>query len=135
MRKKKKKNETYFSNYVSEIKNHKNDLPSWFNNNNTEIKTDSWFNIIENNSITQHVNIINNSEFTNEKIINTQLIKIKLSKIQKDILDKWYIASTKMYNETLKYVRNNFEFTKNYITSDIIKDTLKKKTKFFNFYY
>ena len=135
MKRKKKKDDTYLKNYVDKIKEHKTDLPSWFEIESINIKTDSWFNIKENISITQHKNIINNSKFTNEKIINAQLIKMKLSKFQKDVLDKWFIASTKMYNETLKYVRNNFEFTKNYITSDIIKDAIKNKTKFFNFYY
>jgi hypothetical protein len=30
-----------------------------------------------------------------------------LNKEQKEILDKWFYAYTKMYNETLTYIRTN----------------------------
>jgi hypothetical protein len=71
MRKKRKKDEAYFENYVNIIKDHQNDLPSWFSLKNTDIKTDSWFNITENLAITTHKNINYNINFNNNKLINS----------------------------------------------------------------
>jgi len=105
---KKKKNIINFEKYTKNIIDHKQDLPKWFDIDKKNIVNDSWFAITETTSITKHEYVKFNENFDNEKIINSTLIKIKPSKIQKDILDKWFISSTRMYNETLKYIRDNF---------------------------
>ena len=38
-----------------------------------------------------------------------------LTDSQKQIINKWFEATTIMYNETVKYIKNNYEFTQNAI--------------------
>jgi len=67
-----------------------------------------------------------------EKLEKCIKIKMILTKIQKDILQSWFIAHTDMYNEGVKFIRHNFDILKNDITFDILINELnKKKKKFF----
>ena len=44
----------------------------------------------------------------------------------KQIINKWLEAYTKMYNETLKFIKNNYNFIKNNVTKSTIKVQDKK---------
>lgn len=131
MKKKKKfdSKEIFYEN----IKSHKNDLPTDFDNVSVNINTNSWFNIKKNNSLLKYKNIkIKNMSIDNE-LIKCQKIKIILTAEQKAILTKWYTSCTDMYNETLKYIINNYRFVKEDITLDILNEQDETK-QFYSFY-
>ncbi len=89
------------------MKKNKNDLPEKFSTNNININTNSQFNINKNNAVAIKKDIKFNTRFKKEKLIKCQKVKMILNKEQKEILDKWFYAYTKMYNETLTYIRTN----------------------------
>ena len=135
---KKRKKKLNLDEFQNIIKKHKKDLPIYFDTDIIDIKNNFWFDIQKSNSLTNHNNINFNANYdTNKnKIINSIKIKIKPNLIQKKILDKWFVASTEMYNQTLKYVRNNYKFTKkDIIIEDIIRENNKKNKNYYNFYY
>jgi len=131
-----KKRKKYISNedFHNNIKIHNNDLPKHFSVNLEKINTCSWFDIIKNTSETTHKNIEFENKHKNEKLIKCKKIKMILTAEQKNILKKWFDSCTNMYNETLKYIINNYRFVKNDITNDIINEQNNKK-EFFNFFY
>lgn len=127
-------------NFNTKIIKHNNDLPIYFYNNNTDINTDSWFDIKTNNTIIEKPNIKVNNKFKKEEIIECQKVKMLLNSEQKEIINKWFYSYTCMYNETLKYIKNNYKLTKNDITRSILVEELNKlksenKESFDNFYY
>ena len=56
-----------------------------------------------------------------------------LTNIHKQIFQNWFKASTFVYNKTLNYIRNNFDFTKKKITKTILNQI--DNPKFFDKYY
>jgi transposase len=55
-----------------------------------------------------------------------------LTDIHKKIFQNWFKISTIIYNETLKYIYQNYEFTKKEIFKDILKTEISKSTNFYN---
>ena len=58
-----------------------------------------------------------------------------LTDIHKKIFQSWFKTSTIIYNETLKYIRNNYGFTKKDIIRDVLINEISKSTDFYNKYY
>lgn len=61
-------------------------------------------------------NIKVNTKFVKEKIIKCQKVKIILTNLQRKILQNWFCASTKFYNECVSFIRNKYNVTKNEVT-------------------
>lgn len=137
----KKKRKQRLDNFLSEFKpiidNHKNELPI-FNLNKKykkyEYDTQTWFDINkQKNNLKTNCNICSTDELDK---INFKSIKVKmvLTDIHKQIFQNWFKASTYVYNKTLNYIRNNFEFTKKTITQPILNNHMNNP-KFFDKYY
>ena len=102
------------------IISNKDVLPKIFSNPEN-IDTNSWFDIKKASSTTYHNNIKFKKDKPEKEIIKCIKYDMILTPTHKKILNKWFDVSTKMYNETLTYIRNNFEFTKNEITQTTLK--------------
>ena len=125
--------------FNEKIIKHKNDLPIQFNQNNININTNSWFNINQNNAITNHNDINIKYKFKKEELIKCIKVKIIPTMEQKQIIHKWFDSCTKIYNETLKFMNNKYKFTKyNINRTKIINELNKSKNdnvnNFYNFY-
>ena len=107
------------------INKNNNLLPKTFETT-TNINTHSWFNITNTNSITEHVNIQFKKNETEKEIIKCIKYDMILTAEHKQIINKWLEAYTKMYNETLKFIKNNYNFIKNNVTKSTIKVQDKK---------
>ena len=140
MKKKKLKNikykrESFLNKFINVVKKYKNDLPK-FNKcklyNEESINTNSCFDIIKTINKTKRnptiisVDKLDNSEYKQIKV------KMILNKIHHEILQNWFKTSTIIYNETLKYIRSNYNFTKKEIFKDILKTEISKSTNFYN---
>ena len=125
--------------FNEKIIKHKNDLPMFFNKNSTNINTNSWFNINQNNAITNHNDIKIKYKFKKEELIKCMKVKMIPTMEQKQIIHKWFDSCTKIYNETLKFLNNKYKFTKYDINRTKIIDELNKSknanvNNFYNFY-
>ena len=125
--------------FNEKIIKHKNDLPMFFNKNSTNINTNSWFNINQNNAITNHNDIKIKYKFKKEELIKCMKVKMIPTMKQKQIIHKWFDSCTKIYNETLKFLNNKYKFTKYDINRTKIIDELNKSknanvNNFYNFY-
>jgi len=101
---------------LSQIVKYANTLPFLFSNIKNDIKTNSWFNITEQKGI----NNLNNSIKTNlenksENIIKSKCIIMKPTLEQRNILQEWFSSYTKMYNETIYYIRKKYNLTRHNI--------------------
>lgn len=113
-----------------DIVNHKNDLPLAVDNNLINIKTDSWFDIQQFNSILPHNNITINHKFKKESLIKCQQIKMLLTSNQKKIINQWLYCYTKMYNESITFLKNKFTIFKNDINREKLTNLLKETKKY-----
>ena len=125
--------------FNEQIIKHKNDLPMFFNKNSTNINTNSWFNINQNNAISNHNDINIKYKFKKEKLIKCIKVKMIPTMEQKQIIHKWFDSCTQIYNETLKFLNNKYKFTKYNINRTKIIDELNKSknaniNNFYNFY-
>ena len=125
--------------FNEQIIKHNNDLPMFFNKNSTNINTNSWFNINQNNAITNHNNIKIKYKFKKEELIKCMKVKMIPTMEQKQIIHKWFDSCTKIYNETLNFINNKYKFTKYDINRTKIIDELNKSknanvNNFYNFY-
>ena len=125
--------------FNEKIIKHKNDLPIQFNQNDININTNSWFNINQNNAISNHNDINIKYKFKKEELIKCIKVKIIPTMEQKQIIHKWFDSCTKIYNETLKFINNKYKFTKYDINrTKIINELNKSKNdnvnNFYNFY-
>jgi putative transposase len=75
----------------------------------TNIKSNSWFNILRKNN--PNPSILNESKI-NTTYIKTMKFPIYPTQEQKIILDKWYNAVINMYNITNKYIANFYDKNK-----------------------
>ena len=82
-----------------------------------KINTNSWFDInyykndeIPNDSILK----FNSSNLINKEDIKNTKIYIDFNKQQKEIIKRWFYAYVLMYNETLKFIKNNKNVKINY---------------------
>ena len=94
----------------------RNKLPKQFHDEPTEINTHSWFNITERTSTTKHNNISVKMPDTTRQIYKSKNITILPTKRQKRIFNTWFDGYTKMYNETVKYIRKTYQLTRHNIT-------------------
>ena len=125
----------FLEKYKDIIRQHKNDLPKFNKNNKYKFKqenTNSWFSIDEFINKTKRIPIVKETDKLDK--CNYKQIKVKmiLTDIHKQIFQNWFKTTTLIYNETLKYIRNNFIFTKKEIIKSTLKEELIKSTKFYN---
>ena len=136
-KKKERDKNIYLNNIKNKINDHCLDLPYLLKDNHLDINTNSWFDIKKYNlynEIDRPDNIKINTKFKKEKIIKCQKIKMILNVEQKKILNKWFDAYTKMYNEGVNYIKTNYIFTKHNITRDIVNNNYDNIKKIYNFY-
>ena len=138
-KKKRKYNLQSFQNQFTDIVNeHKHELPI-FNNttkyNCHKLNFNSWFTnkkYITPNKTTANILPIDELEVTEYKCIK---IKMILADIHKQILQRWFKATTYMYNETLTYLRTNYPLTKTTIIKTKVKNAIKSDKTFLDKYY
>ena len=129
MKVKKKKKSNKREKYIDKCKKNiiKNKNKIWIPNYNDiklkKIQSDSWFGIKKytNNKVNQtKINFKNNEKY--ESVIRNCIeVKLILNKYQDTIIQKWFNAYIKMYNETLKYIKNKYLFPhRNYYTHIVI---------------
>ena len=113
-----------------------NSLPINVTQNYINVNTNSWFDIHKYDSITKHKKIHFNKKIEPEILEKSISIKIIPNNIQKQILQSWFRAHTDVYNEGVKYIKNNFNVFKNDITFDkLIGEFNQKKTNSFDDFY
>ena len=128
----KKRKKKFIDEFNNELPKYKNLLPININEKSKIYNTDSWFSIESKSANNVSNNIIYKNKFQKE-VINCQKIEMVLSDYQKKILNNWFDAHTKMYNETLKYIRNSCNYFKNNIIRSQLKDL--SLNKYSNFIY
>lgn len=140
----KKERKKYYENteYIklkSNIEEFKNSVfnPCYKKSSNKTTKVNnSWFdhNIYKEENTTK-IPIINEKylkEKYEEQKIKSKKITLILNKDQKHILKVWYKSNDLMYNETLKFIKNNYlEFKNEFNNSEIIKDYILLNNKKF----
>ena len=111
-------------------------LPSMFSSQSDVINLNSWFNIKKKLSVTTHDNINHNATNTygennnqDKNFTKCKKYEMLLTDFQKQIINKWLEATTIMYNETVKYIKKNYEFTKNAVvmSTKIQNEKIKNK--------
>lgn len=129
------KRKTFLEEFINVIDTHKNDLPK-FNKHkkyeNIEMETNSWFNINKNINKTLRTPIINDVDKLETTKYKQIKVKMILNETHKQIFQHWFKITTLMYNETLKYIHENYKFTKKEIVRDILKKEIIKSDKFYN---
>lgn len=83
------------------------------------INTNSWFDInyYKNNELpNDSVLEFNSSNLINKEDIKCTKIFIDFNKMQKEIIKRWFYAYVLMYNETIKFIKNNKNVKINYKT-------------------
>jgi len=143
MKKKKKKNKfkskrkQFLKNFKNIIKNNKYKMPLEIKKFK-KLKKKSWFRIKKAlvKKVPKNENIIIEEENKNDNYY-CQKIEMILSKEQKKILNKWFLANTHMYNETLLYIKTNFPFINNNVIRSKLLNARKTKfnRKYRNHYY
>ena len=128
----KKRKKKFIDEFNNELPKYKNLLPININEKSKIYNTDSWFSIESKSANNGSNNIIYKNKFQKE-VINCQKIEMVLTVYQKKILNNWFDAHTKMYNETLKYIRNSCNYFKNNIIRSQLKDL--SLNKYSNFIY
>ena len=124
------KKKTFINNFKEVLKKNKNELPIIIKKEKDSLYTNSWFTVIEHNVEKVKNNLNIKYKKTKSSNIKSQLIKMVLTKEQKLILNKWFIASTEMYNETLNYIRNRCKLFKNNIIRNKLKEIPIKDLSF-----
>ena len=123
---------------ISIINEHKNELPKFNKCKSYKqkiINTNSWFNITKTINKTKRKPIIMQTDKLDKCEYKQIKVKMILNDIHKTIFQNWFKTSTIIYNETLKYIRQNYNFTKNEIIKDILKKEIKKSKDFYNKIY
>lgn len=136
-KKRKQKLKHFLSEFKPIIDNHKNELPVFdLNKKYKKINydTQTWFDINkQKDKLKTNCTVISTDELDK---IEYKSIKVKmiLTDLHKQIFQNWFKASTYVYNKTLDYIRNNFEFTKKEVTRNILNSQMDNP-KFFDKYY
>lgn len=141
MKKKKKKisekTKIYLKKYSDVINHHKNDLfmPSisaTYNN----VVNNSWFRIEKfnlDNSIERNIGIDLPID-KNYKVRNCIEVELILNKYQRKIINRWFNAYTKMYNETLKIIKESMKNNNGFVYIQNIHLVKNIYSNFFNQY-
>jgi transposase len=123
MKKQKYKKETFLEKYAPIVKKYKDTIPGFIDIDTYEkenLNTGSWFSIHKCTSPVYNKLI----SVKPDKIANPsyKMIKVdmELNATHKMIFQKWFKASTFVYNEALNYIKGAFPFTKNAITKNMI---------------
>jgi hypothetical protein len=127
-----KKRKKFLEDFDKNLHKYKNLLPTKnYPNKNESIDTFSWFDI---NSQKSH-KVVNNvfvvTKFP-KKVISSIKVKMILTEQQKLIINKWFEATTKMYNESLTNIRNICELFNNEIIKRKIQNVNKNVYSFYN---
>ena len=121
--KNKLKREEEIKNMVKNIKQNTNKI--WLPTKNLSLKliyNNSWFDIQKYENLKlkkKEVNLPIYKLKQKESLRNCQKIELLLNNKQKLILNHWFNAYTKMYNETLKYIKNEYKNNKKINTNFI----------------
>jgi len=127
----KKKKQEFINKFKPIVNNHNGELPIFDYNKKYNIhkyNTHSWFNIDKFNAENKtNVNVISSDKLDD---VNLKCIKVKmiLTDIHKQILNKWFMATTFIYNKTLEYIRTTYPFTK----KDIFRSLIDYKSNLYN---
>lgn len=136
---KKEKQNIELSKFTKKIIKNKNDLPKTIDKAYDYIKTNSWFNIKE-YEVKEKCSIIQYSKSVEDKeLIKCQKIIMHLTTEQKLIINTWFDAYTKMYNEALNYIYKNYNIKKCGMNRNEIITEIKRinnnKENYDNFYH
>lgn len=105
----KHKNKSYVNNYQQLVVKHTNSL--WVPPNDLNLvnhETQSWYNlkIHQQTSIESHYKVTPEEKQSITEIINCKKVNLILTTEQKEIINRWFNAYQKMYNETIKFIKN-----------------------------
>ena len=129
------KRDNFLIKFIDIIKKNKNNLPK-FNKcksyKQEYINTNTWFDITKTINKTKRNPVIISVDKLDKCEYKQIKVKMILSDIHKKIFQNWFKTSTIIYNETLKYIRQNYEFTKKEIIRDILKIEITKSKDFYN---
>lgn len=131
----KNKRETFLTTFINIIKKNKNNLPK-FNKckkyKKESVNTNSWFDITKTINKTKRKPVIISVDKLDKCEYKQIKVKMILNDIHKKIFQNWFKTSTIIYNETLNYIRQNYEFTKKEIIKDILTTEIIKSKNFYN---
>jgi len=131
----KTKRNSFLREFIKIIKTNGNDMPMFIKHkkyNKENIDCNSWFTMskaINKTSRKPYVVSYDKLDKNNYKQIK---VKMLLDESHKIIFQNWFKTTTYMYNETLKYIRENYNFTKKEINRDILNNQVKFNNKFYN---
>lgn len=118
----KKRRKKFIDDFKKNLPKYTSYLPSEiYDNKQNNLKTNSWFDINNIESLDVNNNIQIKTKFP-KTVENCQKVKMILTDKQKLIINNWFDACTKMYNETLNYIRNNCTYFKNEIIRKKLND-------------
>lgn len=134
----KTKRNSFLREFIEIIKTNGNDMPMFIKHkkySKENIDCNSWF--TANKSINKTVRNPKVVSYDKLESTNYKQIKVKmiLDESHKTVFQHWFKTTTYMYNETLKYIRENYKFTKKEITRDILGNQVKISNKFTDKYY
>ena len=124
-----KKRKLFLDSFRPMLDKHKNELP-YKMKLKSEFDTESWFMAKEYKTKKTINNTTYKCKFEKE-YIKCKQIKMHLTEYQKDVINHWLTLYTTMYNETLKYMRSNYDIFNNIIIREKIIKTEKNHTNFF----
>ena len=125
-----KKRKLFLDSFRPMLNKHKNELPNKMKLD-AVFETESWFTARQYST----ESIVNNTTYKckfEKEYIKCKQVKMHLSEYQKDVINHWLTLYTTMYNETLKYMRTNYNMFKNIIVRKEILKIEKNHTNFYN---
>ena len=121
-----KKREEYINQFVNKIKEHNKSI--WIPKNDivyNNVNNNTWFSINEAQNVNEHEKINFDIPIPkNDDLRECIKVRLLLTSKQKKILNNWFNAYTKMYNETIRMIKENIGIDKGRISIMINK---KKK--------
>lgn len=93
-----------------------------------KLKLNTWFSITE--TIPENVDFVHNKydiEVKENAKYKCKRIELDLTEKQKQIINIWLYAFSDMYNETLKYIKENIDDDKKVLNFYYVRDLLKKE--------
>jgi len=129
------KREDFIKTFTEIINKNKNHLPK-FNKcklyKKETINTNSWFDIKKTINKTKRKSVVVSVDKLDKCEYKQIKVKMILNDIHKQIFQNWFKTTTLIYNETLKYIHQNYEFTKKEIIKDVLKTEILKSKDFYN---
>jgi hypothetical protein len=131
----KAKRNSFLKDFLDVIKTNGNDMPQFIKHKKYKkenINVNSWFNSYKFINKTERTHIVKSYDKLDNNKYKQIKIKMVLNDTHKQILQKWFTATTLIYNETLKFIRQNYVFTKKEITRDILNRETKISKNFYD---